>query len=125
MGITLSARDRTVAPFFVSFWHWGAIVEAVRRLDIVPSQVVDGLREPFTGSGLTEKQAHNVASAITRELLPNLHADARLLLDGTITEDPDDGTFHRIDVEKNYSTSRKVLDEFAAFCRACAGFDVG
>jgi hypothetical protein len=124
MGITLSDRGRRLPPFFVNFWHWRTIVEAVRRLEVLPVGVVDRLHEQFTGSGLAETEARQVAAGITQALLTSLRAGDRLLLDGTVTQEVDDGTFHRVDEDENYGTNREVLAKFAAFCEACAGFDV-
>jgi hypothetical protein len=47
-------------------------------------------------------------------------------LDGSVTDVPDDGTFHREPAEQfeNYSASEAWLRTFAAFCRECGGFRV-
>ena len=46
--------------------------------------------------------------------------------DGSRTTEPDDGAFHREPGEqyKNYSTNRRVLEEFARCCETCNGFNV-
>lgn len=126
MGIDLSdlVTDETI--FRVNFWHWRTIVEAIRALHVIDSDRAAALHEPFA-SELTREEARAVAAAIRERLLPTLRDDERLLLDGTRTTVPDDGTFHRDPSEqhKNYSTNRAVLAEFAAACEACAGFRVG
>ncbi len=111
--------------FDVNFWHWRAIVEAVRSLGVLPESRVDALHEQFNGE-LTEGEARTVAAAIREWLLPTIGDDERLLLDGRRTTEPDDGTFYREPAEqhKNYSTNRRVLEEFAKCCETCGGFRV-
>lgn len=124
MGITL--MDPTEKAYFsINFWHWHAIVEAVRRLDVIPPLKCDRLHEPFCGNGLSESDARVVADAIETCLLPSLGESDRLLLNGTRTTHPDDYMFHKGDQHLlNYSTNRKVLADFARFCRQCGGFEV-
>jgi hypothetical protein len=111
--------------FRINFWHWRAIVEAVRRLGALPDDRIDGLHEQFSGE-LTEEEARTVAAAIRRSLLPDLMDDERLLLDGRRTTAPDDLVFYKAPEEqhKNYSTNRHVLERFAECCEACHGFRI-
>lgn len=127
MGVALSDRVTGEVVFAVNFWHYRAVVEAVRSLGVLPDETVDGLHELWQGTGLTADEARAVAAAIRERLLPTLAEDERLLPDGTRTAEPDDGTFHRTPDEqyKNYGTTRRVLERFAACCETCHGFDVG
>jgi hypothetical protein len=126
MGVTLFDHESDAAIFDINFWHWRAIVEAVRALDVIPEDRVDLLHDPFVGD-LTQVEARLVGAAIRERLLPTLRDGERLLLNGQRTSEPDDGTLHRDPAEqhKNYSTNREVLDEFARCCETCAGFRVG
>jgi hypothetical protein len=125
MGVTLFDQKSNAIVFNVNFWHWRAIVEAVRSLRVLPDDRVDPLHEPFLGE-LTEEEARIVGAAIRERLLPTLRDDERLLLDGRRTTEPDDGTFYREPAEqhKNYSTDRRVLEEFARCCATSGGFRV-
>lgn len=125
MGITLVDQKSEDLVFDVNFWHWRAIVEAVRRLAVLPAERAAALHEPFVGD-LTQDEARTVATAIRERLLPTLESDDRLLLDGTRTKAPDDGTFYRSPEEqhRNYGTTREVLEPFTRYCETCAGFQV-
>jgi hypothetical protein len=125
MGVTLFDKKTEEVVFNINFWHWRAIVEAIRSLHVLPTERVDRLHRPFIGE-LTEHEARAVCVAVRERLLPTLRDDERLLLDGKRTTTPDDGTFHRDPAEqhKNYSTNRRVLERFVE-CAACAGFRVG
>jgi hypothetical protein len=125
MGVTLFDQKTDAVGFDVNFWHWRAVVEAVRSLGVLPEARVDALHDPFVGE-LTEGEAQEVAAALRARLLPTLREDERLLLDGRRTTEPDDGTFYRAPAEqhKNYGTDRRVLEEFARCCEVCGGFRV-
>ena len=129
MLVDLQNREHT---FSVNSYGWRGILEAVRRLDVVDEQTIDGLHEPFTGSGLDAAQAEAVAEAIEERLLPLLDEDDYLLLDGTITRTlpPKESQWmiiarqYRVDVARYY-TSAAWLRKFVAYCRSCSGFWVG
>jgi len=125
VGVTLFDQQTNDIVFDVNFWHWRAIVEAVRTLNVLPEQTVERLHEPWTGE-LTQEEARAVGEAIRARVLPTLNDSERLLLDGSRTTEPDDGTFHREPHEQhmNYSTDRRVLAEFAKCCETCHGFRV-
>ena len=118
MGVSLFDQASNAIIFDVTFWHWRAIVEAIRSLRVLPELRIDALHESWIGE-LTPAEARQVAAAIRRCLLPTLRDEERLLLDGQRTTEPDDGTFYRDpeDQHKNYSTNRFVLEQFASCCR--------
>ena len=126
MGVSLFDRKTNEIVFDVNFWHYRAIVEAIRSLDILSDERVDALHELWQDQGLTVDEARLVAAAIRTRLLPTLAEDERLLLDGVRTTEPDDGRFHRrsSDQHQNYGTNRRVLERFAECCETCNGFKV-
>ena len=125
MGVTLSDKRTDAIVFNANFWHWRAIVEAVRTLKVLPESRVDSLHEVYIGD-LTETEVRAVATAIRDRLLPKLIEGERLFLDGSSSIVQDDGTMHYEpeDQHKNYSTNRKVLEDFVFCCETCNGFVV-
>ncbi len=124
MSVILFDQTTNEAIFQLNFWHWRAIVEAIRSVDVLPTATVDTLHDSFVGE-LTGDEAHAVAAALRQRLLPTLGDNERLLLDGRRTTEPDDGTLYRgSETDKNYSTNRKVLTEFVHACERCGGFRV-
>ena len=123
VGMTLFDQKTDAIVFDVNFWHWRTIVEAIRALEVLPEERVDALHLQFVGE-LTVEEARSVATAIHDRLLPTLREDERLLLDGRRTTEPDDGVMHydRAEQHKNYSTDRRVLEQFAKCCESCGGF---
>jgi hypothetical protein len=126
VGVSLFDRKTNDIVFDVNFWHYRAIVEAVRSLGVLPDEKVDALHESWQDTGLTTEEARLVAAAIRTRLLPTLREGERLLLDGRRTTEPDDGTMHYDPAEqhKNYSTNSRVLEEFVKCCETCNGFSV-
>lgn len=122
MGIILTDRDDDANNFFVNFWHWRTIVESIRALEVLDDETLEGLHLPYCNRYVDGDQARKIASAVEKKLIPQLADDQRLLLDGTVTDVPDDGTFHTGKIESNYSTNAKVLKRFAAYCRSTNGF---
>jgi hypothetical protein len=126
VGISLFDRKTNDIVFDVNFWHYRAIVEAIRLLGVLPDEKVDALHESWQDTGLTTEEARLVGVAIRTRLLPTLSEDERLLVDGRRTTEPDDGKMHYDPAEqhKNYSTNRGVLEEFVKCCETCNGFSV-
>jgi hypothetical protein len=69
--MTLFDQKTDAIVFDVNFWHWRAIVEAVRVLGVLPEERVDSLHEQFNGE-LTVEEARAVAVALRGRLLPTL-----------------------------------------------------
>ena len=121
MGFHLIDPDDRSNILFINFWNWRTIVEAARRLEVVDDATAERMHLQCTSFQLSPAQALDLAMAIEDYLLPSLEEDDRVLLDGTITDEADDGTFHKVDVEKNYSTNAKVLRAVMEFCRSTQG----
>jgi hypothetical protein len=125
VSVTLFDQKTNEISFNVNFWHWRAIVEAIRSLKILPTERVDRLHEPFIGE-LSAEEAFRVGAALREYFILSLGENERLLLNGQKTTEPDDCVFHRdpYDQHKNYSTNREVLEKFADCCERCNGFRV-
>jgi hypothetical protein len=125
VGVCLSDCKTNETVFDANFWHYRAIVEAIRRLGVLSAAKVDTLHEPWCGNGLSTDEARVVASMTRSALLPTLADGQRLMLDGTRTTDPDDGTLYRDEEQhRNYSTTADVLERFVKCCETCNGFTV-
>ena len=77
-----------------------------------------------TGVEITEAEARAIGRFLETEVLPALLPGTRLTYDLSVTDAPDDHTFHRDDFAKNYSASYEWLTRFAQFCGTCSGFRV-
>jgi hypothetical protein len=125
MGVVLSDNGNANHAFSVNWWHWHAILEAVRRTGVLPVDRVEGLHQAFFGE-LSVAEAHAVGHAIRTRVCPTLDEGERLLLDGATTTDPGDDVLYgeHNETHRNYGTSRAVLEAFVAFCERCGGFRV-
>jgi hypothetical protein len=125
MGIDLHDNETNEVVFSVNFWHYRAIVEAIRSLDVLPDAKVESLHESWCGHGLSIEEARLVGSNLRQRVLPQLAQTARLMLGGEVTACPDDGVLHRgEDQHLNYSTNAEVLLRFILCCETSNGFTV-
>lgn len=124
MGISLFDLEKEEIIFQINFWNWRAIVEELRRLEILSDELVDNLHQQFCGYGLNKMQCALVAEAIEKMVVPSISDNQRILLNGERTADPDTYVFYRDDWQENYSTTKDILERFAASIRNCNGFDV-
>lgn len=108
----------------INDWSWHAIVEIIRRLDLLDEGTVDGLHQQWGENGLTHEEARLVASAIEDRVLPTLDDAEQILLDGQITKVPDNSVFHPVNTEKNYSTTYSAIRMFVDYCKSCSGFKI-
>lgn len=125
MGVSLFDPVTRTFIFDINFWHWGAIVGSIDRLGVLSPEAVDGLTQYFAGE-LSAEEARNVAAALRERVLPTMTADERMMLDGSFTQTPDDGVFHKAPQTQalNYSTTREVMELFIIACETCNGFKV-
>jgi hypothetical protein len=47
MGVALFDRTTRAIVFEVNYWHYRAIVETIRALDVMPPETVDALHESW------------------------------------------------------------------------------
>ena len=102
----------------VNAWNWGTLHELVERAGWFDEDTWAPLRY----NGGVELDAAATARLAT-EVLPRMRPGERALLDGSITDVPDDGTFYRGEDElwKNYSLDHDVLVAIIEFLRAAGG----
>ena len=124
MALTMIDFDDPAHRMRLNSWHWRALVEIVRGLGVVSDEEIEAMEDKRLG--LEREPARRVAVAIRDRVLPDLVAGERVMLDGSRMMEPDDGTFYReaSEAHRNYSTNREVLEEFAAFCERCGGFEI-
>lgn len=121
MGIhidDLSNRDHSLRS---NWWNWRATVEIIRSFNLFDDARLNDLSD---GIGeFSPDETRTLIEYLDLYVTSQLALGARVLLDGTITEEPDDGTFYRSSSEQhlNYSADREWLTQFVAFCKKCEG----
>ncbi len=124
MGIDISdLRDRS-RSIHANWWQWRPTVELIRSLGLFDGERLDHLSDGF--GEFTEAEARQLAVVLEHQMLRGLQQGERVLLDGAVTAEPDDGAFHRGPEEqhRNYSADYDWLVRFVAFCRESAGLYV-
>jgi hypothetical protein len=109
----------------VNWWAWRPTVELIRASGLLHDADCDHLSD---GIGeLDRPTCLAVAAFLEAELAKRALAKGeRILLDGTVTDVPDDGTFHREPSEqhKNYSVGAEWLSTFIEFLKTSDGIYV-
>jgi hypothetical protein len=112
--------------FTANVWKWKAALEVIKGLDILSEGKVRQMGYNAMGVKVEADEAHIIGEKIRDTVLPKLEPNKRIFADGTITDDPDDGTIYRDDDEqwKNYSVSHEWLKDFSDFCLRSKGFQI-
>src|ERR1043165_9477793 len=107
MSFTLIDQGSEGFEFTANVWTWKAAMEIIRGLDILDEGAMRQMSYNATGVKVNADTAHEIGSRIRDEVLPKVGEGNRIFADGTVTDAPDDGTFHKDsdDQWKNYSAS--------------------
>jgi hypothetical protein len=115
LGITL--EDSQGKSISVNAWNWGVLHFTVTcaRPKFLKDDFLGNLR--FGGVSLSEDQSATLLNFLEEVVLPRLKPGQRMFYDLSVTDEPDDGTLHRDNLEKNYSLHHSVLVSVIEFLR--------
>ena len=126
MSFTLHDLGAENFEFNANVWNWKAALEVIKGLDIVSENKVRQMGYNAMGVRVDLEDAHLIGQKFRDEILPRLEPDKRMFADGTVTDEPDDGTIYRDEDEqwKNYSIDRNWVADFSEFCLRSKGFQI-
>ena len=126
MSFTLHDMGSEGYEFNSNVWNWKAALEIIKALDIVGENKVRQMSYNAMGVKVDAEDAHLIGMKFRDEVLPKLEPDKRMFADGTVTDEPDDGTIHRDEDDqwKNYSVDLDWVKEFSDFCLRSKGFQI-
>ena len=126
MSFTLHDLGSENFEFNANVWNWKAALEVIKSLDIVSENKVRQMGYNAMGVRVDPEDAHLIGRKFRDEILPQLEPNKRMFADGTVTDEPDDGTIYRDDDEqwKNYSIDRTWVSDFSDFCLRSKGFQI-
>ena len=126
MSFTLLDLGAENFEFTANVWNWKAMLEIIKNLDIISESQVRQLGYNAMGTKMELAEAHLIGEKVRDEILPKVGPGKRMYADGTVTDEPDDGTFFKDDDEqwKNYSVDHDWLKDFSDFCLRSKGFQV-
>jgi len=112
--------------FNATVWNWKAALEVIKSLDIISEGTVRQMGYNAMGVKIDIDDAHLIGRKIQDEVIPKLEPAKRIFADGSITDEPDDGTIYKDEDEqwKNYSVSHDWLKDFSEFCLRSKGFQI-
>ncbi|HMO79849.1 MAG TPA: hypothetical protein PKD24_03580 [Pyrinomonadaceae bacterium] len=126
MSYTLHDMGSEGYEFSANVWNWKAALEIIKALDIISEGKVRQMGYNALGVKVEIDDAHTIGERLRDEILPKISPNKRMFADGTITDEPDDGTIYRDEVEqwKNYSVSHDWVKDFSDFCLRSKGFQI-
>ena len=126
MSFTLHDLGSENFEFNANVWNWKAALEVIKSLDIVSENKVRQMGYNAMGVKVDLEDAHLIGQKFRDEILPKLEPNKRMFADGTVTEEPDDGTIYRDEDDqwKNYSIDREWVADFSDICLNSKGFQI-
>jgi hypothetical protein len=126
MSFTLHDMGSENFEFSANVWNWKAILEVIKDLDVFSEGKVRQMGYNAMGVKVDMEDAHLIGAKLRDQILPKLAPDKRMFADGTITDEPDDGTIYKDEDEqwKNYSVSHDWVKDFSDFCLRSKGFQI-
>lgn len=126
MSYTLHDMGSEGYEFSANVWNWKAALEIIKALDIMSEGKVRQMGYNAMGVRVESDDAHIIGERLRDEILPKISPNKRMFADGTITDEPDDGTIYRDEIEqwKNYSVSHDWVKDFSDFCLRSKGFQI-
>ena len=126
MSFTLHDMSSEGFEFNANVWNWKAALDVIKELDILSENKIRQMGYNAMGVKVDIDDAHLIGQKFRDEVLPKLEGGKRMFADGTVTDEPDDGTIYRDDDEqwKNYSISRDWVKDFSDFCLRSKGFQI-
>jgi hypothetical protein len=121
VGVDISDLNNSDEFIHANWWQWRPTVEIIRTFDMFDEERLDLLSN---GIGeFSRDEALAISEYLEIRIFPKLNPNHRILLDGTITDTVDDGTFYRdLDQQhRNYSVDYDWLVKFTAFCKQSNG----
>jgi hypothetical protein len=99
----------------VNAWNWDVLHFTVTcaKVPLFDKETIDALR--FGGIDVTDRHVRILRDFLQQDVLPRLKPGQRMFTDLSVTDEPDDGTFYRDDLAKNYSLHYEVLVEVIEF----------
>lgn len=126
MSFTLHDMSAENYEFTANVWNWKAVIEIIKSLDVISEATVRQMGYNALGVKVEIDDAHLIGEKIRDQILPKLTPNKRMFSDGSISDQPDDGTIYRDEDEqwKNYSVNHDWLKEFSEFCLRSKGFQI-
>lgn len=128
MSVTLVDNSDETHDLQINNWNWKTIGRILRAIEALSAERLDAIDNCGLGysPSFERTEARAISYALRSKVIAGLSEGERIMIDGTTTMVPDDGTFYREpdEVHKNYSTSREMLEKLCAFCDNTDGFTV-
>ena len=126
MSFTLHDLGTEGFEFNANVWNWKAALDVIKNLDIIPENKLRQMGYNAMGVKVDVEDARLIGQKLRDEILPKLEPNKRMFADGTVTDEPDDGTIYRDEDDqwRNYSINYDWVKDFSEFCLSSKGFQI-
>jgi hypothetical protein len=116
--VSIILEDAAGRALKVNAWNWGVLHHLVAAGEVLAEDIWAPKRNNG-GGALEADQCAALARFLESVVLPCIGPGERMFYDGSVTREPDDGTFYREESEqwRNYSLHREVLERLIDFLR--------
>lgn len=126
MSFTLHDMGQESYEFSANVWNWKALLEIIKGMDVLSEGKIRQMGYNAMGVKVDQDDARLIGAKLRDEILPKLEPNKRMFSDGTITEEPDDGTIYKDEDEqwKNYFVTYLWVKDLSDFCLRSKGFQI-
>lgn len=126
MSFTLHDMGQESYEFSANVWNWKALLEIIKGMDVLSEGKIRQMGYNAMGVKVDQDDARLIGAKLRDEILPKLEPNKRMFSDGTITEEPDDGTIYKNEDEqwKNYFVTYLWVKDLSDFCLRSKGFQI-
>jgi hypothetical protein len=112
--------------FSANVWNWKAMLEIIKDLDILSEGTVRQMGYNAMGVRVEVEDAHLIGNSLRNKILPKLEPNKRMYSNGTITDEPDDGTLYKDEDDqwRNFFVRRDWVSDLSDFCLRSKGFQI-
>lgn len=125
MSFTLADQGAMNNELIANVWNWKPTLEIIRSFNVIDDSQIRQMQVNASGSVIDEDIARELGALVRERFLAKMQPGQRVRLDLSVTDERDDGTFHRgADEAKNYGATYEFLQDFCDFCAGSKGFRV-
>ncbi|QYO65905.1 hypothetical protein [Leptolyngbya sp. 7M] len=126
MSFTLHDMGQESYQFSANVWNWKALLEIIKGMDVLSEGKVRQMGYNAMGVKVEQDDARLIGAKLRDEILPKLEPNKRMFSDGTVTDEPDDGTIYKDEDEqwKNYFVTYLWVKDLSDFCLRSKGFQI-
>lgn len=126
MSFTLHDMGQENYEFSANVWNWKAVLEIIKGMDLLSEGKIRQMGYNAMGVRVDPEDAHLIGEKLRDVVLPQIAPNMRMFGNGTVTEQPDDGSIYKDDDEqwRNFFVTHDWVKDLSDFCLRSKGFQI-